>query len=294
MSDYYLRFLSYTEKISQMSSIIYPGRRILKPDHKKGFHLKLRTLIHLIVLFLLILQMQVSGNERWRAYINEDLAQFRRQLNFRTVLIAGGWLAGMYLLSDFDPDLNCSVKTVYHGGWKKYFDTIDYLGYAPYSIPVSFGITGLTLLGDDKKLQDAAFTSSEAAVVSGVAVSLVKIILGRTRPDKGQGPRNFIPFSDLNSSFPSGHSSTAFALVTPWICYYPGPFTYMLLIFPASTAVARMVQNRHWFTDVLTGSVIGSIIGVSLAKWHKDLAAQKKYYYPPQPPPILISFSFNL
>ena len=243
---------------------------------------------------VLIVHLQLFANERWETYLKEDLKQFGRHLNLQTALIAGGWIAGMYLLSEVDTDLNTSVKSLYHGGWQTYFNSIDYLGYAPYSVPVSLGITGLTLLGKDKKLQDAAFTSSEAAVVSGVIVSFVKLIVGRTRPEARQGPHNFNPFSDFDASFPSGHSSTAFALVTPWIYYYPHPLTYLLLVFPASTAIARMALDRHWFTDVLTGSVLGSLIGVSLAKWHNDLAKEKYYYGPPQPPATVISLSFSL
>jgi membrane-associated phospholipid phosphatase len=107
---------------------------------------------------------------------------------------------------------------------------------------------------------------------------MTKFILGRRRPSANAGPHCFSPFSDPKSSFPSGHASTAFALLTPWVVYYPSPYTYLLLIFPASTAISRMVFNRHWFTDVLTGSVLGFLIGYNLAKWHKDLAKKNNYY----------------
>ncbi len=74
----------------------------------------------------------------------------------------------------------------------------------------------------------------------------------------------------------------------------PQPLTYLLLVFPAGTAVSRMVLNRHWFTDVLTGAVLGSVIGITLAKWHKDMASEKGFYDPHETPPTLVSFTIQL
>jgi undecaprenyl-diphosphatase len=199
----------------------------------------------------------------------------------------------MYLLSHFDEDLNVSVNSIYHGTWKKYFDAIDYFGYVSFTGPISIGIAGMTMLGRDKKLQDAAFSSVEAVVFNTLATTVAKLLIGRDRPDAGAGAHTFAPFTDPDSSFPSGHASTAFAFITPWVVYYPKPYTYLLLIFPASTAISRMVLNRHWFTDVLTGSVLGALIGYNLAKWHKDLAL-KNNYYSTQETGLLISFSIPI
>jgi membrane-associated phospholipid phosphatase len=54
-----------------------------------------------------------------------------------------------------------------------------------------------------------------------------------------------------------------------------------------------MVLNRHWFTDVLTGSVLGALIGYNLAKWHKDLA-RKNNYYSTQETGLLFSLSIPI
>jgi len=251
--------------------------------------------LNLIIIILIVnLTTSASADNRWKQYIQNDFDRFTSEVNVKTALMAGGWLAGMYLLSAFDEDLNNDMKSLYTGKWKSYFNTIDYLGYIPYTLPVSIGITGLTMLGNDKKLQDAAFTSVQAQVTSLIFVGATKLIFGRHRPDAGNGPRHFNPFSDFDAAFPSGHTSTAFALVTPWIYYYPNPLTYALLILPASTAVSRIVLDRHWFTDVLTGAVIGTLVGITLAKWHKELAEQKGFYDPMETPPSLIKLSVQL
>ena len=131
-------------------------------------------------------------------------------------------------------------------------------------------------------------------MLNAVVIGLTKYIFSRGRPDANKGAHHFSPFSDPKSSFPSGHASTAFALLTPWVVYYPNAFTYLLMIVPASTAIARMVLNRHWFTDVLTGSVLGFVIGYNLAKWHKNLAKQNNYYSDEGGADFSVSFSVPL
>jgi len=152
------------------------------------------------------------------------------------------------------------------------------VGNAPYAIPVAAGIAGFTLTGSNQKLQDAAFTSLQAGVVSALITGIGKFVIGRGRPYEKKGPHYFYPFRGLDESFPSGHSSTAFALITPWVYYYPGPLTYFLLALPTGTAIARMIFDQHWATDVLTGSLIGILVGYNLARWHKQLATENNYY----------------
>ena len=151
-----------------------------------------------IIFLVAILWLNCIADNRWEQYVKNDFDRFKRQMNFQTLLITGGWLSGMYLLSAYDDALNTNVKSLYTENWKTYFNTVDYLGYVPYTLVGSIGITSLTMLGKDKKLQDAAFTSMQAVITSSIFVGAFKIILGRTRPDAGNGPRFFKPFTDIN------------------------------------------------------------------------------------------------
>lgn len=247
-----------------------------------------------ILVYIFLLTTSASAGERWRDYLKNDWQRLGSALDLRTALIAGGWLTGMYLLSDYDESVNNSVKkTMYQGNWQTYFNTIDHLGNVAYTLPVTIGLTSLTLLGNDTKLQDAAFTSTEALVSTGIVVTVIKLIVGRARPESGLGGKYFSSFSG-NYSFPSGHAAAAFAIVTPWIYYYPHPATYLLLLFPASTTISRIVLDKHWFTDVLTGSVLGYLIGATLTKWHKDQARKNEFYIPGEKPVMLFNYSIYL
>jgi membrane-associated phospholipid phosphatase len=231
------------------------------------------------VLIVLIISLNNAFSaDRWQSYIRNDWHDFKRNLNFNTLVYSAVWLTGMYGLSYFDEDLSKSVTSLSCGDFKTYFRVVDQLGNAPYSIPMAAGITGLSLTGKNKELQDAAFTSLQASLVAALITGVGKFVIGRARPDEKKGPHFFNPIRGFNKSFPSGHSSTAFALIVPWVYYYPGPLTYVLLALPASTALARMIFERHWLTDVLTGSLIGILTGYYLAQWHKRHAVDKKYY----------------
>ena len=261
---------------------------------KDGYFRKRRDLKIMIMVCILFFNLNMlSANDRWREYLKQDWTELKRNLTFRTAIISGGWLAGMYMVSAWDEDMNTLVKPLYRGGFTTYFDAVNELGNAPYAIPISLGITGLSLIGNDAKFQDAAFTSSESMIATGIVTALVKAIIGRNRPDENKGPRSFHPFSGFDS-FPSGHTSTAFALVTPWVFYYPRPLTYLLFILPASTGIARMIYDRHWATDVISGGLVGFVIGASLASWHKNFAEEKKYYTIEQSPRMLFSFTWHL
>jgi membrane-associated phospholipid phosphatase len=101
-----------------------------------------------------------------------------------------------------------------------------------------------------------------AVLVAGASSGVLKIAAGRSRPDAAPGdPDEFAPFTGKDS-FPSGHTTVAFAFASaldretrsawvPWVAY------------PAAAAVgwARIVQDRHWFSDVVGGAALGTWIG---------------------------------
>lgn len=126
-----------------------------------------------------------------------------------------------------------------------------------------------SLMTNDGRLQDAAFTSLEAIVLANLVTSSLKTVFGQSRPWQNEGALDFRPFSG-NTSFPSGHATTAFAFITPWLLYYQNVLTPGLLVLGAGTAFTRMVTDNHWFTDVVAGSAIGFATAYLLTQRHED------------------------
>jgi len=149
-----------------------------------------------------------------------------------------------------------------------WLDVTNLLGERVVVVPAA-GVFALTLTTDDTRLQDAAFTSLQALLYSRAVTDALKTVVGRSRPTAGNGPYRADPFSG-RTSFPSGHTTTAFALITPWVLYYPNVATYGLLAVGAGTATARVALDRHWPTDVVAGAAIGVFTARYLARRHLE------------------------
>ena len=167
-----------------------------------------------------------------------------------------------------DEDLAERLQRGYSGAWADYLDVMNDFGGRHMWIPAS-SIFAVSLLTDNEKFQDAAFTSVESLIASVTITAAVKQVIGRARPEENEGPLHLRPFSG-SVSFPSGHTTLAFAIVSPWVFYYPGPLTYSLFVLSTSTGVARIAKSKHWPTDVLAGAAVGILTGRWLSRRHQD------------------------
>jgi membrane-associated phospholipid phosphatase len=136
-------------------------------------------------------------------------------------------------------------------------------------------------LSGNERLADLGWHGTEALIVGELVAVVIKGTAGRQRPYVE--PRNSNSYglfrgfggSDKFRSFPSGHSTSAFAAAaavssetsrwwpeTRWII---GPILYT---GAALTGVSRMYNNRHWASDVLIGAGIGTFAGLKVVRYH--------------------------
>ena len=105
-------------------------------------------------------------------------------------------------------------------------------------------------------------------ICTGLLTQLLKHVIGRPRPNHASFDDAFeFKFFSLNSefhSFPSGHTSTIFAVALVVIFFIP-KLKYFLLLLAGIVAFSRVVIGVHFFTDVLGGIVI-SYLGVKIIK----------------------------
>ena len=144
---------------------------------------------------------------------------------------------------NFDRDILTLRNTVIPD-FRHHYD--DYTQYAPAALMIGLkacGYNGRSSWGR-MLVSDAFSVASMAILVNGVKYSV-----GRLRPDQS-----------AYNSFPSGHTATAFMTAamldkeyegrSPWFSI--GGYTLATL-----TGVSRVMNNRHWVTDVLAGAAIG-------------------------------------
>ncbi|WP_434415921.1 phosphatase PAP2 family protein [Nannocystis pusilla] len=111
--------------------------------------------------------------------------------------------------------------------------------------------------------------------------NLVKYAVRRPRP------YSYEPESDLGDvqaeearlSFYSGHTSTAFAMMSAWATLFTlrhpraraaVPAWLVAVGLAATTGVLRVEAGKHFWTDVLFGSVAGTAIGVLVPLLHRN------------------------
>lgn len=140
----------------------------------------------------------------------------------------------------------------------------DYIQYAPAVV-----MAGLKACGYESRTGWGQMLVSDAfsvAIMAGV-VNAIKYGVNRTRPN------------GADASFPSGHTATAFmtaALLdkeygwrSPWFSI--GGYTAAAFV-----GVSRILNNRHWMSDIAAGAAIG-IGSVHLGYYLSDLIFKGKY-----------------
>ncbi|MGB8221122.1 MAG: phosphatase PAP2 family protein [Polyangiales bacterium] len=157
---------------------------------------------------------------------------------------------------------------------QRYAKASDALAATSVAFPVLVDLIGMTLIGDRNKdvgLQMFAI-QAQAFAITGFVTSLVKLS-GRERPcaqsdsaGSGDGDCN-----DPNQSYFSAHTALAFA-GAGLTCAEHQHFDFFgrvgdpiacagALALATTTGVFRVVANRHWMSDVVTGAGVGLVAG---------------------------------
>lgn len=124
----------------------------------------------------------------------------------------------------------------------------------------------------DARLAHASSIAVTAAAEVTAEAFVLKYAIGRSRPAGADtSPFSFYPFNASKStfsvgavfpgseagtsSFPSGHTILAFALITPYAELYHAPWLYTI---PVAVAVGRIASpDGHWASDVVGGGFLG-------------------------------------
>ena len=125
------------------------------------------------------------------------------------------------------------------------------------SAPLIMGIVGL-IEKDDDLFKNAIYVGVSLGV-DGIFTYSLKEIVKRPRPYVTY-PNDIIPYSAESSlSFPSGHTSLAFATATALSLKYPKWYVIAPTYFWAcSVGYSRMNLGMHYPSDVFAGAVLGS------------------------------------
>jgi undecaprenyl-diphosphatase len=158
------------------------------------------------------------------------------------------------------------------------FDAL-YAGPAPgtvYSLMVAFTVlgTGWTLLavvpfGFVPRTRRVASELFVVLVAVGLAVTLLKMGVHRTRPYVALGLKGYGLAVSADVSFPSGHAAGSFALASFLSLRLRVPWALPVFLFSLASAIAlsRVYLGVHYPSDVAAGALLGMGIGGGAGRW---------------------------
>ncbi|HKP36460.1 MAG TPA: phosphatase PAP2 family protein [Pyrinomonadaceae bacterium] len=142
--------------------------------------------------------------------------------------------------------------------------------YGVAAVAVSFYFIGRKK--KDDRARETGILSGEALIDSEIVVHALKAITQRARPQTG---RERSEFFDGGNSFPSGHSTQAWAVAAVIANeYHDHPLVQVTAYGVASAvSISRFTGGRHYLSDILVGSALGYGIGKYVYKKHHRVAA---------------------
>ncbi len=156
--------------------------------------------------------------------------------------------AGLIINSrDFERNLQSDLREKVGNDYE--FPIDDYILFVP--IVQMYAADALGMKAKNHWFDQTKYLFISNVVSTGIS-ELLKSLITKTRPDTTDG-----------NSFPSGHSTIAFtnAAVLQNEFQNTSPvFAYSGYAFAATTGVFRMLNNRHYLSDVLMGAGIGILV----------------------------------
>ena len=161
----------------------------------------------------------------------------------RMALVAVPLVIGGAAMSFCDRDFR-ELRNGYAANFHHDYD--DYLQYAPLALTYGLKACGVRNRSSWGRM---VVSNVFSASLMAATVNTLKYTVKAARPD-----------GSARNSFPSGHAATAFMAATilhkeyghrsPW-------FSVAGYTAATATGIARMLNNRHWMSDVMVGAGIG-------------------------------------
>ena len=116
----------------------------------------------------------------------------------------------------------------------------------------------------NKKLAITIFT---AFITSGIAIQIIKYFVDAPRPLSFFKPGQYQFFihditHSANNSFPSGHATTAFAVITVLVVHAKKIYQMPLFLLAVLISYSRVYLAQHFLTDITAGAFIGILFAL--------------------------------
>ena len=197
-----------------------------------------KIIIILIIFFCVAQAQQLNGKD----YFRYALPEVAKTWEGYVILGSGVALSGLALMADKSVR-DFMTKKAYLPHW------LDAVADSYVDHYWAFGVSALGALGYGYKTGNygESFRYWAASNLGTIAITYaLKYGVGRVRPNEKD-----------HKSYPSGHTSVAFATATMYQMWYGWKGGVPAYAFAAITAFQRLDDDQHWFSDVIMGAAIG-------------------------------------
>ncbi len=146
---------------------------------------------------------------------------------------------------------------------------LEKLGNGGYDAILLLAYGGAGRLAGNVYMEDTAVLAAESFLAANAAGTVLKYAVGRYRPYTDGGKARFVPFNfkTAGTSFPSGHTVSAFSVASVFAARADCAWIKVLAYSLASgVALQRVYADKHWASDVLAGAAIGTLVGRDVAR----------------------------
>jgi len=160
-------------------------------------------------------------------------------------------------LSRWDEGLSASFRLA-DGRWRRPAKIVAHSGGAIFWLAAA---AVMFFLSGTPTWQGVALRLTQAIVGAGAVAAGLKRLLRRPRPD---GPPDGMYPSHDRYGLPSGHAVRVAAIATVLGPLIPGWLIAVLALWAAAVALSRVLLGVHYLLDVLSGIVLGGMVGLVL------------------------------
>ena len=255
--------------------------------HKKFFFLLL--LINSILLASLDAQTKDTGIFKtiWsdvKISVDEGICTYSSPLRYNSTdwIKAGATIFTTAALMPLDKDLRKEFSKNHNDTKDKIADVGNAYGHLITPVVVGSGIYSYGLFFKNEYVRETGRMVFEAVLFSGIITNVTKVIAGRSRPYSERGPYfyNMFTFNEGSLSFPSGHSTVAFAMSSVLANRIKNVYASIgLYTLSSVTALSRIYSDKHWASDVVLASAIGYFVGDYISSDKKNCNSKNKVSY---------------
>jgi hypothetical protein len=138
-------------------------------------------------------------------------------------------------------------------------------GDAGLVVGSSLAMLGLSQTVGGERFRAAAYDTTQAVLVNTFYTFALKSTTQRWRPDGSN-----------RMSFPSGHTSNAFAIAAVWSGQYGARAAVPGYFLAGMVGASRMASQKHHLSDVVAGAAVGYLVGTTVSRNNGGRAEPRK------------------